>query len=71
MIFTSPLNALAYYYMLVFENAKILDQNIVISFQVWHKLYYFHFCQNFQKKNNIEYQKFWKFNQGSRIWILN
>jgi len=28
----------------------MLDQNIVVSFQVWHKLYYFHFCQNFQKK---------------------
>jgi hypothetical protein len=37
-----------------------------VPFQVRHKLHYFHFCQNFQKKNYIDYQKF---NQGNQIQI--
>ncbi len=38
-------------------NAKTLDQNIIASFQVWHKLSYFHFCKKFQKKttSNINF----------------
>ncbi len=36
----------------VFQFIIIMYHTTIVPFQVWHKLYYFHFCQIFQKKKH-------------------
>jgi hypothetical protein len=36
----------------------IMYHTIKVPFQVRHKLYYFHFCQNFQKKTTLNVETF-------------
>jgi len=38
----------------VYQFTIIMYHTTIVPFQLWHKLYYFHFCQIENKKENIE-----------------
>jgi len=50
----------------ILNASNIIDIEVPF-FQVWYKLYYFHFFQSFQIKDDSECWNFWKFNQRGQI----